>query len=219
MNTLTKPELDFIPCLEKWKEIKGYEGLYRINTYGVVESIDRIVPFKKVFTTTVSGRIIKPTINERGYLKVGLTKNNQQKTFKVHRLVAMHFLSNEKNYPEVNHRDLDKMHNHVSNLEWVTRQQNMAHAKKNGCYNGHIFFKEKNPLKGKFGVNHPNSTLYKLLKKIDGNNIWAIAIKTALDTKSDLNQLVTELRSQAKDNPEMMKKILGQTCHSQLINL
>lgn len=97
-----------------WREIKGYEGLYWVNQYGDVKNKD--------------GLLLKQAINTSGYKYVRLCKYKRQyKWFFIHRLVAMSFLENPENKPDVNHKDGDKFNNHVSNLEWVTKRENHLH--------------------------------------------------------------------------------------------
>jgi hypothetical protein len=79
--------------------------------------------------------IIKQRPNEKGYLWVIHKKNQLAKNIKIHRLVALAFLPNPDNLPEVNHIDMDKTNNHVSNLEWCTHKQNIAHALANRIFN------------------------------------------------------------------------------------
>ena len=95
---------------EIWKDIKGYEGLYKISNYGEVWSVRKRILLKKCETL--------------GYHCVGLTKNKKRKHFKVHRLVANNFVDNPFNKPCVNHIDENKKNNHYSNLEWVTHKEN-----------------------------------------------------------------------------------------------
>lgn len=104
---------------EEWKPIEGYEGLYSISSYGRVKSLPR---------TGAKGGIIKPSLSSSGYLQTHLCKDGVSTTFQIHRLVAKHFLNNENGYPEVNHIDEDKTNNHVSNLEYCTRIQNVRHG-------------------------------------------------------------------------------------------
>lgn len=92
-----------------WKDIKGYEGIYQINIYGDIKSSPR---------KGAKGGLLKQFEDKDGYLCVGLNKNGQRKTFKVHRLVAMTFIPNDLDFLEVNHKDENKMNNYVDNLEW-----------------------------------------------------------------------------------------------------
>lgn len=99
--------------IEEWRDIVGYEGLYEISNWGRVRR---------------NGKIIKPGKNNLGYLQVALYKNGLQKHALIHRLVALAFLPNPNNYPEVNHRDEDKTNNAVENLEWCTRKYNANYS-------------------------------------------------------------------------------------------
>lgn len=104
---------------EIWKDIEGYEGLYQISNLCNVKKIS-------------SGRILKQCKNAYGYLKVGLNKNGKQKVFCIHTLVARAFIPNPENKSQVNHKDGNKTNNNINNLEWVTQQENLAHAFKTG---------------------------------------------------------------------------------------
>jgi hypothetical protein len=111
------------------KDIIGYEGLYKIRRDGAVYSIGR--PRKK-------GGWIKPRRGKHGYWYFVLCKNNDRKTFKVHRLVGLHFIENPNNYKYLNHIDSDKGNNNDWNLEWCTAQYNIQHSYKSGyaCQQG-----------------------------------------------------------------------------------
>lgn len=69
-----------------------------------------------------------------GYKAVSLTQNGVARSFAVHRLVALHFLAGYKKGLTVNHIDGDKTNNSVSNLEWVTHQENVKKAHQAGAY-------------------------------------------------------------------------------------
>jgi hypothetical protein len=62
-----------------------------------------------------------------GYKFALLSDGNGNKCFSVHRLVALLYLDNPNNLPEVNHIDFDKTNNNVDNLEWISRSDNMKH--------------------------------------------------------------------------------------------
>ena len=98
---------------EIWKDIKDYEGLYQVSNFGKVKSIK----FGKE-------RILKPVTDRHGYLLVSLWKNNKQKTYKVHRLVAEAFIPNLYNLPQVNHKDENPLNNNVNNLAWCNSKYN-----------------------------------------------------------------------------------------------
>lgn len=102
---------------EIWLPVVGYEDLYHVSNFGRLKSFKRSKP-----------HILKPRISTDGYLRVALNKGNKQKDFKVYRLVAICFIPNPEEKPEVNHRDGNPLNNHVGNLEWCTRSENMRHA-------------------------------------------------------------------------------------------
>lgn len=116
---------------EIWKDIKGYEGLYQISSFGNVKSLDRYIINKNGDKQYFPGKYLTQGISDN-YLKVILSKNNKQRTFRVHILVARAFIPNPENKPEVNHIDGNKKNNKVNNLEWNTRSENEFHAYRNG---------------------------------------------------------------------------------------
>jgi hypothetical protein len=102
--------------VEIWKDIRGYEGLYRVSNLGRVRS---------------KTKLLHLNTNTYGYKHVTLSKGNVQKTVLVHRLVASAFIENPIGLPQINHKDGDKRNNTVGNLEWVTQGENNRHAIKN----------------------------------------------------------------------------------------
>lgn len=117
-----------------WRDIKGYEGLYQISNLGNVRSLDRKIRFNKGVSIK-KGQLLKPVLTRKGYLKVELSKESKGKRFYVHRLVALHFIENSLNKPQVNHINGIKTDNRVENLEWCTNLENQRHAIKNGLVN------------------------------------------------------------------------------------
>jgi hypothetical protein len=73
------------------------------------------------------GHFIKYRPDEDGYLRATLCKNGKCKSYFVHRLVALTFIDNMRNLPQINHIDGNKQNNCVENLEWVNRSENIRH--------------------------------------------------------------------------------------------
>jgi hypothetical protein len=115
----------------EWKDIEGYEGIYKISNKGDVLSLERTAPHTsksgKVTFRKVNQIIKKPFLAKNGYYVIEL-RTNKIKKFLVHRLVAKHFIPNPDNKPEVNHINLDTKCNETWNLEWVTKKENGEHA-------------------------------------------------------------------------------------------
>lgn len=108
--------------MEIWRDIPGYEGLYQVSNFGQVKSL----PKRKGrgFGYATSEKILRHSVNSRGYCNIVLCKNGKTETFAIHRLVAENFIDNSLGLPEVDHQDRDKTNNHVGNLRWVTRLEN-----------------------------------------------------------------------------------------------
>ena len=71
---------------------------------------------------------LSPCDNGKGYLILGLTYNKKRFIISVHRLVAMCYIDNPYDLPEVNHKDGNRLNNHKSNLEWCTHSENIKHS-------------------------------------------------------------------------------------------
>lgn len=111
---------------ETWAPVKGYEGLYEVSDLGNIKGVDRVIS-RNGHPMRVKGRMIRQQAMPNGYMSVNLKNSGDSKRHYVHRVVASSFLFNGANLPEVNHKDEDKKNNCVSNLEWVTRSQNLKH--------------------------------------------------------------------------------------------
>lgn len=134
---------------EIWKDIEGYEGFYQVSNIGRVRSLDRIVKGSRrnKYQMCKSKMKVLDRCNKR-YSQISIYKDGKGRKFLVHRLVAIAFIPNKKNHPQVNHLDFDRHNNHVSNLEWTDAIGNAQHAVAGGKY--------KNGLKGE---DHPGSIL------------------------------------------------------------
>ena len=100
---------------EIWVDIKGFKGIYKISNHGRVYSLKNNI-------------IRKPKTNNRGYWQIALHKDGKEHMFLLHRLVAIHFVNNPHNYPQVNHKDENKDNNRADNLEWCTNEYNALYG-------------------------------------------------------------------------------------------
>lgn len=118
---------------EIWKDIKGYEGLYKISNYGNVCSVDRKTNtrLKNQEYVIKKGKPITPHLS-KGYYSISLSKGNKTITQKIHRLVAQAFIPNPLNKPQINHINGIKTDNRAENLEWCNCKENIQHAFKTG---------------------------------------------------------------------------------------
>lgn len=76
----------------------------------------------------VSNRWLKATLGNNGYYGVELRNSYGARRLSIHRLVALTYIPNPNNYPQVNHKDENKLNNDLSNLEWCTNQYNMTYG-------------------------------------------------------------------------------------------
>lgn len=113
---------------ETWKDVPGFEGLYKISTSG------RVISYPREWVTGGKG-VIKRSKPEcemhqtKGeYFTVCLTKNRHERPYGIHRLLALAFIPNPENKREVNHKDGNKHNNAIDNLEWATSSENRQHA-------------------------------------------------------------------------------------------
>ena len=110
--------------MEEWKDICGYEGIYKVSNCGKVKSINRVDRLGRY----VKEKILKPGFIRGDYLAVHLYKNGKRRCCKVHRLVAKAFIPNLFNHPQVNHINEVKQDNRVENLEWCTNEYNSRYG-------------------------------------------------------------------------------------------
>ena len=123
---------------EIWKDIPGYEGLYKVSNLGRIRSLNHIARYRNkyggVSVCEIKGVIKRPSQSGNGYkkgngyLSVTLSKDGVSERMNVHRIVATVFIPNPGNKPQVNHLDGNKSNNRVDNLEWCTAEENMRHC-------------------------------------------------------------------------------------------
>lgn len=115
---------------EIWKDIPNFEGIYMVSDRGRVRSLPRqcIDANTGKRNRNVAHKLLALHNDGHGYYQVHLDSIEGHRIAYIHRLVAEAFLPNPENKPEVNHRDGNKSHNYISNLEWVTKPENIQHA-------------------------------------------------------------------------------------------
>jgi hypothetical protein len=137
---------------EIWKDIDFTNGEYQVSNLGRVKSIARTITTKNSRSWPVEGKILINISHSSKYLAVKI----YQKVYLVHRLVAEAFIENTYSKKFVNHKDCDKFNNNVDNLEWVTHDENIQHAKEN------------NRILRRFGIENPNAKPINQLNKEGG---------------------------------------------------
>ena len=118
---------------EIWKPVKVNPN-YLVSNYGRIKTIDHPIWCKvnNSYSIRKGHLCVVSNSNSKGYWRVGIQVNNKQKHFAVHRLVALAFIPNPQNLPQINHIDGNKDNNHVSNLEWCDNTYNQQHAIEHG---------------------------------------------------------------------------------------
>lgn len=115
---------------ELWKDVIGYEEMYKVSNYGRVKSLDRYREDNNGKTYFVKGRELKQCYTRGNYLFVALYKNNKPWMVRINRLVALNFIDNPLNLPQVGHMDDCKENNRVDNLYWTDNKENCTHNDK-----------------------------------------------------------------------------------------
>lgn len=141
---------------EIWKDIQGYEGLYQVSNLGRVKSVERFVDNLVRGHYWQEERILKTCKRTNGYADVLLSKDGKRKNFNIHRLVAIAFIPNPENLPQIDHINADKTDNSVNNLCWVTAKQNV-----NNPLNMAHLIGENNPF---YGKKHTDASKLKMRK-------------------------------------------------------
>jgi hypothetical protein len=155
---------------EEWKDIKGYEGFYKISNHGRVKSLQRVIIYPDgIHKKTIKEGIMNVCDNGNGYKCVYLAKNGIRKMKYIHRLVAECFIPNIENKRYINHKDFNKENNFFDNLEWCSQKENVNYSINNMKHeNGNN--KRKSKTGYKYIYYRPKENKYRV--SLSMLNIW-----------------------------------------------
>jgi group I intron endonuclease len=160
--------------IEIWKSLDciNYPN-YEISNWGRVKSLN--------YKRSGEERLLKPKKQKDGYLSVSLCKDSKQKSFLVHKLVALIFLENPLNLPQINHKDENKENNKVENLEFCTARHNINYGTRSERAG-------KNISKAKQGKHHTKETKQKMSETRKGENNPMFGKKHTKETKQKISE-------------------------------
>ena len=164
--------------MELWQKIKNFE-IYEISNFGNIRNI-------------LTNKMLKPSI-KAGYYNVSLTHNKIRKGLKIHRLVALAFIENPENKTDVNHKDKNKLNNHITNLEWNTRKENNLHRSQ-----GMTIKTNKN--KPLFRINPETNEIIEKYNSIEEAGFWALnngLTKTSHNGRNAIGNCLNRLTKKA----------------------
>lgn len=141
---------------EVWLPLQGYESNYGISNMGRVKSYERTINVCNTSTYLRPEMIMRPNLTKAKYYIVELTVNNVAQTFYIHRLVALHFITNPENKPHVNHKYGKTTDNRYHQIEWATESENNKHS---------------------YDVLGKQSTLKRMIGKLNHESIEVVAVK------------------------------------------
>lgn len=133
---------------ERWRDVAGWEGYYQVSDLGRVRSLTRTITLQDGKSRTYKGKLLKPGTNRLGYPLVALSRPGKTITAKVHRLVLLAFVGDNKPGEEACHNNGDRSDARLVNLRWDNHSGNMydrrAHgtdfqSNKTHCPQGHPY--------------------------------------------------------------------------------
>lgn len=113
---------------EIWKDVVGWEGIYKVSNLGRVRSLDRHVKGKMRDGKNIKGKILFQRYDKDGYLTVHLrdADSEKNKLCKVHRIVAEAFIPKIEGKDSIDHINSIRDDNRVENLRWCTVKENAS---------------------------------------------------------------------------------------------
>lgn len=174
---------------EIWKDVVGYENLYEVSNYGRIKTNKNKTTSSARFKERHwKQRIMKQKFQRRCRsnefdARVILWKDGKEKTFLVSRLVAISFLDNPYNLPQVNHIDGNPTNNNVNNLEWCTAKYNVNHMFEND-------------------LNTNNKKILLIDKKTNKSFMFISMSKASSFMKKNDNYISNKIRKNISENDE-----------------
>lgn len=132
---------------EVWKAIPGFSGDYEASNLGRIRGVERRVRRGSGWLA-IPETILSPAVRASGHLMVSLSRGDSQRSVDVHKLVMLAFVGEPPHLTEVRHLDGNHANNHLSNLRYGTRSENLHDAVRHGthhwakrthCKNGHEY--------------------------------------------------------------------------------
>lgn len=171
--------------IELWKPIPNYEE-YEVSTFGRVKRLAYDKPVCGGSFQHCNERILSPQLRKNGYQTVMLSKKGVVKSFLIHRLVALTFIPNPDNLPQVNHKDENTSNNCVDNLEWC-----------NQCYNSNY-----GTSKYRISAKLKNGVLSKPVEQYCKKGMFIMEYPSAIEASRVLGLNVSGIISCCNNNPK-----------------
>jgi hypothetical protein len=163
-----------------WKDVIGYEGIYQVSNDGLIKSLERICYHRNGKSYKLNERLLTLKLPKNAkYYQVILYKDYGYKLHRIHRLVGEAFLYKENDNLEINHKDGNKLNNNLSNLEWVTKSENIIHSHNVlNQDNGENRYNSKLKSSDIFEIRNSNLSQIKLAEKYNVSKTCIQHIKT-----------------------------------------
>lgn len=164
--------------LEKWKDVKGFIGIYKVSSLGRIISLSRKVTCRNGGVRTTKERILKLTIEAHGYHQVSLCFEGKSHKTKVHTVVAIAFLNHTPcNFKLIiDHKDNNKLNNRKDNLQITTMRNNTSKDQfrynRTSKYTGVSWDKARNKWASSINIKGKSKRLGYFLNEIDAQNAY-----------------------------------------------